>query len=110
MKLLPDQNLLHKLVERISDIFPESKHIKDQKLDQANDMVVWQSAKEHGFSLVTQDSDFFEIAMMQGAPPKVIWLRSVNSSTNHMERLISDNALAITHFLADEEKVCLEIL
>jgi predicted nuclease of predicted toxin-antitoxin system len=97
-------------LKRISDIFPESKHIKDQRLDQANDMVVWQFAKEHGFSIVTQDSDFFEIAMMQGAPPKVIWLRSGNSSTNHMERLIRDSALVITHFLADKEKVCLEIL
>lgn len=110
MKLLLDQNLSHKLVERLSDIFPESKHIKDQKLDQANDMVVWHFPKEYGFSIVTQDSDFFEIAMMQGAPPKVIWLRSGNSSTPHIERLIRENALVITHFLADGEKVCLELL
>lgn len=110
MKLLIDQNLSYKLVERISDIFPGSTHIKDQKLDQANDLVVWRFAKEHGFSIVTQDSDFFEIAMVQGAPPKVIWLRSGNSSTQHIERLIRDNALVITHFLADGEKVCLELL
>jgi predicted nuclease of predicted toxin-antitoxin system len=110
MKLLFDQNLSYKLPQRVSDLFPESAHVRLLKLDQADDIVIWQYAKNEGFAILTQDSDFFDIAIMNGIPPKIIWLRTGNSSTNFVESYLQDNILVIRHFLADDQKICLELL
>lgn len=110
MKLLFDQNLSYKLPQRVSDLFPESAHVRLLKLDQADDIVVWQYAKNEGFAILTQDSDFFDIGIMNGIPPKIIWLRMGNSSTNFVENYLRDNILVIRHFLADDQKICLELL
>jgi predicted nuclease of predicted toxin-antitoxin system len=110
MKLLFDQNLSYKLPQRVSDLFPESAHVRLLKFDQADDIVVWQYAKNEGFAILTRDSDFFDIAIMNGIPPKIIWLRTGNSSTNFVESYLGDNILVIRHFLADDQKICLELL
>jgi len=74
MKLLFDQNLSTTLVPRLLDLFPESLHVKDVGLESAPDLVVWSYAKEHGFAIVSKDSDFQQRSMVLGFPPKVIWL------------------------------------
>jgi predicted nuclease of predicted toxin-antitoxin system len=49
-------------------------------LDQTDDRAIWQYAKDHGFVLVSQDSDMADIASLYGAPPKVI-LATLRQST-----------------------------
>jgi len=39
---------------------------------------VWQYAKDNNFIIVTKDSDFYDLSLVQGSPPKVIWLQSGN--------------------------------
>jgi hypothetical protein len=56
MKLLFDQNLSFKLCTLLSDLFPESKPVRELGLDRSDDRVVWQHAKDNGFMLVSQDS------------------------------------------------------
>ena len=75
MKLLFDQNLSFKLCALLSDLFPDSKPVRDLGLDRSDDRIVWQHAKDNGFLLVSQDSDFADMAAHYGHPPKVIWLR-----------------------------------
>ncbi len=60
MKLLFDQNLSHLLVKRLVDLFPASSHVRLLGLDQADDGQIWNYAKEHGFTVVSQDADFAE--------------------------------------------------
>ena len=60
--------------------------------------------------LVTQDSDFADMAALYGPPPKVIWLRCGNQPTHVIERLLRDHAQAITAFEQDTTATCLEIL
>jgi predicted nuclease of predicted toxin-antitoxin system len=55
MKLLFDQNLSFKLCALLSDLFPDSKPVRDLGLDRSDDRIVWQHAKENGFLLVSQD-------------------------------------------------------
>jgi predicted nuclease of predicted toxin-antitoxin system len=62
MKLLSDQNLSFKLSARLDDLFPDSKSVRELGLDKSDDLVVWERAKESGFMLVSQDSDFSEMA------------------------------------------------
>ncbi len=40
----------------------------------ATDREIWSFARENGFCIVTFDSDFNDLATLQGQPPKIIWL------------------------------------
>ncbi|MBI1768465.1 MAG: DUF5615 family PIN-like protein [Bacteroidetes bacterium] len=108
MKLLFDQNLSHKLVDRLSDIFPNSSHVKTYNLSKEDDHAVWKFALENDFIVETQDSDFYDLALLNGTPPKIVWIRSGNSSTKYIEELIRSNTLSIQH-LIPSQKICLEL-
>jgi len=61
---------------------------------------------------VTFDSDFFDISLMKGHPPKIIWLRTGNIKTDEIINLFDIHRDAISKFLIhkDHENVsCLEI-
>ncbi len=49
MKLLFDQNPSFKLCALLSDIFPDSKPVRDLGLDRSDDRMVRQHAKDKGF-------------------------------------------------------------
>src|SRR5437867_4450249 len=95
MKLLFDQNLSFKLVDRLADLFPGSAQVRRLGLDQADDRAIWEHANRGGFVLVTQDSDFADLAALLGPPPKVIWLRCGNQPTQVVEELLRKHAPAI---------------
>jgi predicted nuclease of predicted toxin-antitoxin system len=57
MKLLFDQNLSSALVGQLSDLFPESQHLKDLGMAEAEDGRVWNHAVANGFTIVSKDSD-----------------------------------------------------
>ena len=64
-------------------------------LDTANDRTVWEYARQHGYLLVTKDADFSELLLLYGFPPKIIWIRRGNCSTQTIEQLLRDNFEAI---------------
>jgi len=82
MKLLFDHNLSHKLVDRLADIFPDSTHTRLLGLSEAGDTQVWQIASDNQLTIVSQDADFLEMGLIKGFPPKLIWIRLGNSTTN----------------------------
>jgi predicted nuclease of predicted toxin-antitoxin system len=110
MKLLFDQNLSFKLCQALADPFPGSSQVRLLGLAEADDTVVWQHAKANAFLLVTQDSDFADMAALYGQPPKIIWLRCGNQPTPVIEKLIRNHAQAIAAFEQDPTATCLEIL
>jgi predicted nuclease of predicted toxin-antitoxin system len=57
MKLLFDQNLSPKLVNRLADLFPGSSHVQSVGLDCGDDDPVWEHARLNGFAIVTKDED-----------------------------------------------------
>lgn len=80
MKLLFDQNLSHRLVALLDDVFPGSVHVRELGLNESDDLVIWAHASQHGMAIVTQDADFADWSKILGAPPKIVWLRCGNSS------------------------------
>lgn len=110
MKLLFDQNLSFKLCHAMEDIFPGSSQACLLGLAEADDAVLWRHARENAFVLVTQDSDFADMAALFGPPPKVIWLRCGNQPTQVVEKLLRDHAETILAFDRDTTASCLEIL
>lgn len=103
MKLLFDENLSHKLVSRLADLYPGSTHVAEAGLVESPDREVWEFAKENAFLIVSADADFYELATTNGPPPKVIWLRRWTHPTHDAEDLLRRNALRITEFERDPE-------
>lgn len=110
MKLLFDQNLSYKLISRLSDIFPDSTHLKFHNLSFEDDLAIRNFALNHDFTIVTQDSDFYDLAMLMGSPPKIIWIRSGNTSTKHIENLLRNNTMLVHHWISDNDLHCLELM
>lgn len=81
MKLLIDQNLSPRVAQILSQEFSGSKHVQEVGLDFAPDSEVWNYAGQHGFCIVSKDSDFSDWAQVFGFPPAVVWLRVGNCST-----------------------------
>lgn len=75
MKLLFDENLSQKLVQRLADLYPGSAHVVGVDLMKSPDREIWDFAGANGFVIVSTDLDFYELATTLGPPPKIIWLR-----------------------------------
>ncbi len=96
MKLLFDANLSPKLAERLTELFPGSVHVFETGLARFTaDIVIWEYAAAHDFTIVTADSDFTDIAKSRGTPPKVVHLANCNYSTTRAEELLRRNAILI---------------
>lgn len=96
MKLLFDQNLSPRLVDSLAELFPQSLHVQTVTLDRASDETVWRFALEHGFVIVSKDSDFQERSQVANSAPKVVWIQRGNCSTKDIEAMLRENADLIT--------------
>lgn len=101
MKLLFDQNLSPRLVALLADLFAGSAHVRDVGLASADDLVVWEHAKQHGFAIVSKDADFRQLSFLHGFPPKVVWLRVGNRSTAEIHALVRAHASDFVAFESD---------
>lgn len=88
MKLLLDENLSHRLVARLADVYPGSVHVRDAGLEGADDDAVWRYARERDLVVVSKDSDFHDRVLLAGPPPKVVSIRRGNCSTRDLEEIL----------------------
>ena len=108
LKLLLDQNLSFRLLDKLEAAYPGSTQVKFVGLDQADDLTVWQFAKDNGFTIVTKDSDFHEFSLIYGSPLKVIWMKCGNEPRRYVLDLLLNNQEKIIDFF-DNESDCLQI-
>jgi len=109
MKLLWDHNLSPRLVGRLADLFPDSLHVGNIGLASAGDDEVWAFAAAHGCVIVSKDSDFLQRSLLFGPPPKAIWVRCGNCSTDEIESLMRRHCEELREFLVDEESAFLAL-
>jgi predicted nuclease of predicted toxin-antitoxin system len=112
MKLLFDQNISFRIVNKLKEFFPDCKHVSDGGLKNREDPDIWLFAHDHDYVIVTFDSDFYDISLLNGSPPKIIWIRTGNLSTNEIIELLKENKDTIYDFLKRPEHAelaCLEI-
>lgn len=110
MKLLFDQNLSPRLVERLADLFPGSQHVLQLGLDRSSDEVLWIYARDQAFLIVTKDVDFNELSALRGFPPKVIWLCLGNCTTAAIESLLRGHQATIQQLSDDPDTATLALL
>jgi predicted nuclease of predicted toxin-antitoxin system len=75
----------------------------------ADDAAVWTYAREGGFALVSKDSDFNHMSFLYGAPPKVVWRRAGNCTTDQALALIRREASTIAEFVDHAEEALLVV-
>ena len=56
-----------------------------------------------------RDEDFHRLSVLRGAPPKVIWLRLGNCTTDDVATVIRRHVTDIRHFAEQEEAAVLEL-
>ena len=101
MKLLFDENLSPRLVSELSSLWPDSSHIEMLGMRGATDQIIWTHAREYDFTIVSKDDDFRSLALVRGAPPKVVWLQIGNASTSRVAALLRANAVQVNAFSLD---------
>ena len=95
MKLLLDQNMSPRLSQTLSDLHPGSVHVQDLHLDRAPDEFLWETAQRENLVIVTRDSDFADKCLQAETPPKIVWIRVGNCTTNELEALLRDHVDAL---------------
>jgi predicted nuclease of predicted toxin-antitoxin system len=103
VKLLFDENVSNRLVERLSNEFPGSTHVRNIGLRGADDQQIWNHARAHGFAIVSKDTDFREQSSVEGFPPKVIWLEVGTAGTSAIADLLRRERQRIERFETDSE-------
>ena len=101
--LLFDENLAARIAGALSDIYPGSCHVGDVGLLGVADHAIWQHARENGLVIVSKDEDFHRLSILHGPPPKVIWIRLGNCSTEDVIRLLRARRADIEAFLKLDE-------
>ncbi len=109
VKLLFDENISHKICQRVSDLFPNSQHINALALERAQDIEIWEFAQRENFTIVTQDSDFNDISILRNFPPHVIWLRTGNARVSEIEQVLRQNYVRIVEIVESGTQGVIEI-
>jgi predicted nuclease of predicted toxin-antitoxin system len=112
MKLLFDQNISFRVIKGIQDLFPLAKQLRELGLENYSDRSIWDFARKEDYTIVTFDSDFFDLNLILGTPPKIIWLRIGNATSEDIIQLFRQNFDLITEFLVNpdfSQLGCLEI-
>lgn len=98
MKILFDQNISFRVVKNLKVIFPEASQVRELGLENKTDREIWNFAKSNNYSIVTFDSDFFDLSNLLGSPPRIIWLRFGNINTKELTELLSGKSTLIEDF------------
>lgn len=110
MKLLFDHNLSPRLVDRLADLFPGAQHVFLLTMGEADDRLIWDYAKQNNCIIVTRDSDYNDLSLIRGFPPKVLWIRRGNCSTQEIERLLRTAYRAIKDFAQEQSSGVLTLV
>jgi predicted nuclease of predicted toxin-antitoxin system len=105
MKLLFDENLSPKLPRLVADSFPDSVHVRDLGLTGHTDEEIWNHAAANNFTIISKDKDFYQRALLYGAPPKFVWLCLGNCTRDDLVVLIRRHDRDILAFETSSESV-----
>lgn len=103
MKLLLDQNISFRVSKKLRPKIPELYHVTDVGLLNSPDKMIWEFAKSENYTIITFDSDFYDLQVLRGFPPKLIWLRFGNTTSDKMVNFITKNISSFRKFISSKE-------
>lgn len=107
--LLLDENLSPTLVKSLVQDFPGIAHVTQFNRQGMPDIEIWRFAAEQEYCIVSADSDFNQLAFVNGAPPQVVWLRLGTATTKEICTCLTRHKPGIEAFLAQNVAAVLEI-
>jgi predicted nuclease of predicted toxin-antitoxin system len=99
--LLIDENLPASLAKHL----PVKTFHATELGDRPRDSELWEVAKKNDWAILTRDTDFFDRIMLDGPPPKVIWIRLGNIRKRDLESSLAKLWSAITGLLENADLV-----
>lgn len=100
MTLWLDAHLSPRVAAWIKDRFHiDAVPLRDVGLREAEDDVIWASAREADAIILTKDADFDERVRRLGPPPKIIWLTCGNTSEARLKEILETSMEAALNFL-----------
>jgi predicted nuclease of predicted toxin-antitoxin system len=108
MRLISDENISWRLKKLIPNwqILPVNEIKPTGRL---SDRMIWQFAKVNNYTILTFDEDFSELQNLYSFPPKIIWLRTGNVSTDEIAKILIRHEKIIGSFIDDDESGVLEL-
>jgi predicted nuclease of predicted toxin-antitoxin system len=93
MKLWVDAQLSPAIAVWLTENFEqiEAVAVRDLGLREAEDTVIYFSAKDANATVMTKDSDFIDLQKRHGSPPKVIWVTCGNTSNKALQKILLAN-------------------
>jgi predicted nuclease of predicted toxin-antitoxin system len=70
-----------------------------------SDLDLWRHARNEGYVLLTKDADFFDRLSIEGAPPKVVWVRTGNLRRAKLEADIARLWPSVVNLLQNADLV-----
>jgi predicted nuclease of predicted toxin-antitoxin system len=108
-KLLFDQNLSHRILTDLGPHFVGSTHVRIEGLQRADDRRIWEFARRGEYIIVTKDSDFNDLTLLYGIPPKILWIRVGNCRSGDIVALIKSHERQILDFASERSTAILEL-
>jgi predicted nuclease of predicted toxin-antitoxin system len=65
VKLLFDQNISFRIISKIINNFPEAKQVRQLGIENDLDIDIWYFAKKYDYTIVTYDSDFYDLSNLK---------------------------------------------
>lgn len=105
MKLWIDAQLSPALADWITKNFSdiEATAVRDLGLRDAEDPVIFFSARTANATVMTKDSDFVEFQQRHGAPPKIIWVTCGSTSNIKLKSILLVNLQEAVNLLESGE-------
>ncbi len=105
MKLWIDAQLSPALAAWISENFAdiEAIAVRELGLRDAEDPLIFFSARTANATVMTKDSDFVELQQQNGAPPKIIWVTCGNTSNVKLKSILLVNLQEAVNLLESGE-------
>lgn len=109
MKLLLDENLSRRIVTSLEPYYPGTTHVSLVGLGRSMDYDIWLYAKKNNFVILSRDSDYYDLSLVKGSPPQVIWLKIGNCRKQTVIDLLIKKINILTNLLECENLTCVEL-
>lgn len=111
ISLLLDANISWRSIAVLKKYFLDCLHVDSiGLLVPATDTQIWEYAKQHNLTIVSNDEDFLSLLLSRGFPPKVILLKTGNQTRHKVEEILIELREKIEEFCQSTEHGLLEIV
>ncbi|ELR99773.1 DUF5615 family PIN-like protein [Gloeocapsa sp. PCC 73106] len=106
MKFWIDAQLPPSLANWLKENFQvEAWALRDLGLRDAEDMDIFNSAKNQTIVIITKDSDFIELVTRFGTPPQILWVTCGNVTNRNLKEIFQQTFSKATNLLEEGEAV-----